>query len=105
MNIIHNTAHSHSPFLESPVLANAGLPWTSFRYCLPQKTEWQLSMSPIGALVVIPSCSLPTHSQVLNAAVLSRWSRSRPGLATSTAIPFRSRAFSCCRFSPPISSP
>mmetsp|Transcript_1378 Transcript_1378/g.4243 ORF Transcript_1378/g.4243 Transcript_1378/m.4243 type:complete len:210 (-) Transcript_1378:396-1025(-) len=42
---------------------------------------------------------------LLNASVVCRWSSSLPGVATSTEIPFRSRAFSDLRFSPPVMHP
>mmetsp|Transcript_9818 Transcript_9818/g.30309 ORF Transcript_9818/g.30309 Transcript_9818/m.30309 type:complete len:238 (-) Transcript_9818:904-1617(-) len=40
-----------------------------------------------------------------NAAVLFRWSSRRPGVATSTVIPLRRRAFSLWRSSPPWMAP
>jgi len=44
-------------------------------------------------------------SDVRKAAVLARWSSSRPGVATSTVTPLRSRAFSLPRDSPPSTAP
>eukprot|EP00967_Tisochrysis_lutea_P065699 scaffold85495_cov32-Tisochrysis_lutea.AAC.2 len=69
----------------------------------PASTRQGLPMCPFPRPYLSASSSTSTRQQrSSNALVDDRWSVSRPGVETTSAVPLRSLAFSALRRSPPM---